>query len=216
MLPEQLFLTALILHPPSRVYYVDPWTGSIFGEGGVDPVSSFKHWKEGSSGSRGGAGHSSEEMAMFSGDVIMPKLGNETAKAELGRAAWKLMHTMTLRYPDKPTIDERDALKSYFYLMSRLYPCGECAQEFQLLLAKYPPQTSSRQVASLWLCHVHNQVNSRLKKPEFDCTKLDETYDCGCGDAPLSAVPGSGNVRKEPTKVDEVTGQDMIKGGMGR
>lgn len=51
------------------------------------------------------------------------------------------MHTMTLRYPEvrgsyqhifgrelmlpdvlkKPSPDERDALKSYFYLMSRLY-----------------------------------------------------------------------------------------------
>jgi FAD-linked sulfhydryl oxidase len=25
-------------------------------------------------------------------------------------------------------------------------------------------------------------VNERLKKPEFDCSKLDEKYDCGCGD----------------------------------
>lgn len=41
-----------------------------------------------------------------------------------------------------PTQDERDALWNYFHLMSRLYPCGECAAEFQLLLQKYPPQVS--------------------------------------------------------------------------
>ena len=40
----------------------------------------------------------------------------------------------------EPTQDQRDALDSYFHLMSRLYPCGECAAEFQLLLKKYPPQ----------------------------------------------------------------------------
>ena len=47
---------------------------------------------------------------------------------------------MTLRYPENPTMDERRALDSYFHLSSRLYPCGECAAEFQMLLKKYPPQ----------------------------------------------------------------------------
>lgn len=42
-------------------------------------------------------------------------------------------------------------------------------------------KTSSRKSASLWLCHVHNLVNARLGKPEFDCLTLDATYDCGCG-----------------------------------
>ncbi|RXK36063.1 thiol oxidase [Tremella mesenterica] len=122
------------------------------------------------------------------GGVIMPKLGNETAKAELGRAAWRVLHLMTLRYPDNPTPDDRSALKSYFHLFSRLYPCGECAQEFQLLLKEYPPQTSSRKTASLWLCHIHNLVNARLGKPEFDCLTLDATYDCGCGDESSTSV----------------------------
>ncbi|WVR09766.1 hypothetical protein IAU60_006842 [Kwoniella sp. DSM 27419] len=124
---------------------------------------------------------------LLRGGVIMPKLGNETAKAELGRAAWRVLHLMTLRYPDEPTEDDRLALKSFFHLFSRLYPCGECAAEFQLLLKEYPPQTSSRKVASLWLCHVHNQVNARLGKEEFDCLTLDATYDCGCGDEGASA-----------------------------
>jgi len=135
----------------------------------------------------------------------MSKLGNETAKAALGQATWKLMHTMTLRFPEEPTRDERDALDSYFHLQARLYPCGECAAEFQELLKKYPPQTSSRLAASLWLCFVHNQVNERLKKPQFDCAHLDETYDCGCGDEPV------GNSTAKET--DGLTGAALIKGG---
>lgn len=39
-----------------------------------------------------------------------------------------------------PTQDEREALEAYMYLTSRLYPCGECAAEFQDLLKKFPPQ----------------------------------------------------------------------------
>lgn len=32
------------------------------------------------------------------------------------------------------------------------------------------------------MCHLHNLVNLRLDKPEFDCSKdLEGIYDCGCG-----------------------------------
>ena len=44
----------------------------------------------------------------------------------------------------------------------------------------------------MWLCHVHNLINERLGKPEFDCLTLNETYDCGCGPEPEGqAVEGS-------------------------
>ncbi|EPS41726.1 hypothetical protein H072_4376 [Dactylellina haptotyla CBS 200.50] len=116
------------------------------------------------------------------GEVIMPKLGNETIKAELGRASWRLLHTMLARFPEKPSPDERDALKSYIYLFGRLYPCGECASHFRILLQRYPPQTSSRDAASQWGCVVHNAVNERLGKEIFDCGTIADKYHCGCAE----------------------------------
>ena len=104
-------------------------------------------------------------------------------RAELGNAAWKLLHTTLARFPKKPTVDEREALNSYLHLFARLYPCGECAAHFQLLLRKYPPQTGSRDAASQWGCFVHNHVNDRLRKPLFDCGTVSEAYKCGCADA---------------------------------
>merc|ERR1719487_2918569 len=59
------------------------------------------------------------------GAVIMPKLGNATAKAELGRASWKLLHTMAARFPEEPTSNQREAFAAWLHLFSRLYPCGE-------------------------------------------------------------------------------------------
>lgn len=56
------------------------------------------------------------------GDAIMGKIGNETLKAELGHAAWKLLHTTMAKFPDKPTQDEQTALFSYIHLFARLYP----------------------------------------------------------------------------------------------
>ncbi|KAG0657870.1 hypothetical protein C6P46_006152 [Rhodotorula mucilaginosa] len=121
-----------------------------------------------------------DELLYSTGHVIMPKLGNATAKAELGRASWKLLHTMAARFPEQPTENERETFKSFLHMFSRLYPCGECAAEFQQLLRKHPPQTSSRGVASMYLCHLHNLVNERLGKDEFDCGEnLKEIYDCG-------------------------------------
>jgi hypothetical protein len=119
---------------------------------------------------------------ILKGDVMMPKLANETAREELGRATWKFFHTMMARYPEKPTKDEQEALRSFVYLFSRLYPCGECASHFQDYLKKYPPQVSSRNAAAGWACFIHNEVNDMLKKPTFDCNALGDFYDCGCGD----------------------------------
>ncbi|KAH8103477.1 ERV/ALR sulfhydryl oxidase domain-containing protein [Cristinia sonorae] len=250
-----LLTTLAFFHAPSRAY-IDPWTGEIFGEGGVEkdlqrlqhPETLKAEHPHGttkqptpsvmttstllSESSETWTATSSSLAAEVTGGVIMSKLGNATAKAELGRATWKLLHTMTLRYPEKPTDDERDALKSYFTLFSRLYPCGECAAEFQQLLKKYPVQTSSRRAAALWLCSVHNEVNARLKKPEFDCANLDATYDCGCGDDPISSSSSSAAsptatsngktdiighlhdpMEDESIQRDKDTGVGMIKGG---
>ncbi|KAI5967602.1 hypothetical protein KGF57_000330 [Candida theae] len=113
--------------------------------------------------------------------AFMPKMANETLKAELGRASWRLFHTILARYPDEPSTHERATLGNYIQLFAQVYPCGDCARHFQQLLSKYPPQTKSRKTAALWGCDIHNKVNDRLGKPQYDCTTILEDYDCGCG-----------------------------------
>lgn len=123
--------------------------------------------------------------------VAMPKMANATAKAALGKSTWHFLHTMTLRFPDKPTLQESETLRSFFANFAQLYPCGDCAHHFQQLVKELPPQVGSRMSASLWLCAVHNEVNKSLGKPEFPCDKLDESYDCGCGDDSESVMASS-------------------------
>jgi len=103
---------------------------------------------------------------------------------------------MMARFPDKPTADESAALKSYIHLFQRLYPCGECAGHFGEILAKFPPQVSSRSVAAVWACHVHNEVNKSLKKDIFDCSNIGDFYDCGCAEDEEEKL-GTDKVRKE-------------------
>lgn len=118
----------------------------------------------------------------LSDHAIAPKLGNETAKAELGRATWKYLHTVMARFPDKPTEEESSSLKTFIHLFQRLYPCGECAEHFGAIIKKFPPQVSSRSAAAVWACHVHNEVNKSLKKEIFDCANIGDFYDCGCAE----------------------------------
>ncbi|KAI0447869.1 ERV/ALR sulfhydryl oxidase domain-containing protein [Xylaria telfairii] len=132
--------------------------------------------------SQGNVDFASLSGSILEGGSIAPKLENATIKAELGRASWKLFHTMMARFPEKPSEEDSLALKTYIKLFARLYPCGDCASHFQQLLKKFPPQIGSRNAAAGWACHVHNQVNERLKKPTFDCNTIGDFYDCGCGD----------------------------------
>jgi hypothetical protein len=70
-LQSQSILAMLaMLHPPSRAY-IDPWTGQLFGEGGVE-----KTWHPSNAHEKG----KTLSIAGVDGGVIMSKLGNETAK----------------------------------------------------------------------------------------------------------------------------------------
>lgn len=119
-------------------------------------------------------------QSLIHGKPIMAKMTNQTARAQLGNAGWRVFHTILAQYPEQPTPEARDTLWNYLHLFSRVYPCRECAEHFQQLLKDYPPQLSSRKVAVMWGCDAHNKVNKRLGKPIFDCAYIDDKYDCGC------------------------------------
>ncbi|KAJ8324969.1 hypothetical protein BDV3_004509 [Batrachochytrium dendrobatidis] len=132
------------------------------------------------------------------GKVIMGKMSNETLKAELGRSAWRLLHTMAGKFPYNPTKDEQTAIKDFIYLFARLYPCGDCASHFKIILQAHPPIVTDREALSQWACTVHNVVNKRLHKPIFDCSKVGDMWKCGCdedgaGNSTISATDRNGN-----------------------
>ncbi len=113
-------------------------------------------------------------------DVMMPYLGNQTQRAELGRSTWHFLHTMAARYPVDPTKDQMKTVSTFITLFSSLYPCGGCAAHFKLLLKEDPPIVTSRDSLVMWFCRQHNKVNVRLKKPLFDCSSIGDRYPCGC------------------------------------
>lgn len=75
----------------------------------------------------------------------------------------------------EPT-QERLAAQQLMSSLSRLYPCGSCAQHLRQELKTSPPEVGSRVAFEQWLCRLHNEVNTRLGKPVFDCARVGERW----------------------------------------
>lgn len=105
-------------------------------------------------------------------DIFMSEMTNQTIKQQLGQASWRLLHTIAAKFPVEPTHQQKATLLNFLYTFAKVYPCGDCAKHFTQVLADHPPENEveSRGAVTQWMCKVHNVVNKRLKKPEFDCS----------------------------------------------
>ncbi|KAI9216827.1 FAD dependent sulfhydryl oxidase [Blastocladiella britannica] len=95
---------------------------------------------------------------------------------ELGNHTWTFLHTTAAHYPTQPTAAQQSAMSGLVSSVAALYPCGWCATHLTDYLVKRPPATESRDAISQWMCVMHNDVNRRLGKPEFDCSRVLERW----------------------------------------
>lgn len=100
----------------------------------------------------------------------------------LGRGTWTLLHTIAAQYPTRPTTGQQADVRGFVGLLSRLYPCWVCADDFQAYLARTPLRAASRDELGRWLCAAHNEVNQKLGKPAFDCNLWEERWRTGWKD----------------------------------
>ncbi|XP_071930949.1 FAD-linked sulfhydryl oxidase ERV1 isoform X3 [Coffea arabica] len=107
---------------------------------------------------------------------ITDKAAGPVTKEELGRATWTLLHTLAAQYPEKPTRQQKKDVKELMAILSRMYPCKECADHFKEVLRVNPVQAGNQHEFSQWLCHVHNVVNRSLGKLVFPCERVDARW----------------------------------------
>ncbi|KAK3384761.1 ERV/ALR sulfhydryl oxidase domain-containing protein [Podospora didyma] len=102
--------------------------------------------------------------------------------AALGQSSWTLLHSIAATYPTTPTTTEQSDIKSFMKLFSKLYPCWVCAEDFQHYIQKKEVRAGSRDEFGNWLCEAHNEVNKKLGKATFDCSKWEERWRTGWKD----------------------------------
>ena len=100
-------------------------------------------------------------------------------RAELGRASWAYLHTLAAYYPTSPSPSQQSTMSQFLSSYAALYPCGYCADRTVEELTRNPPRVGSQGELSVWMCEVHNEVNERLNKPTFDCTRTHERWKTG-------------------------------------
>lgn len=108
------------------------------------------------------------------------------SREEVGRATWLFLHTLAAQYPEHPTRQQRRDAQALMDLLTRMYPCGECARHFKEVVAASPPRVGSKHEFSQWMCGIHNVVNRSLDKPTFNCDLVEARWaglDCGEEDA---------------------------------
>ncbi|KAF3435533.1 hypothetical protein FNV43_RR22622 [Rhamnella rubrinervis] len=109
-------------------------------------------------------------------DIIIKGKSSPVTKEDLGRATWTFLHTLAAQYPDNPTRQQKKDVKELMSILSRMYPCKECADHFQEILRANPVQAGSHSEFSQWLCYVHNVVNRSLGKLVFPCERVDARW----------------------------------------
>ncbi|KAB0796825.1 hypothetical protein PPYR_10886 [Photinus pyralis] len=125
------------------------------------------------------AEQNANELSNKSSNEMMEKpirLDCPLDKDELGNATWGLLHTMASKYPDQPNEEQKRDMKQFFNLLGKFYPCEYCAKDLRKDLKVDPPNVENQTALSQWLCKLHNKVNIKIGKPEFDCSKVNERW----------------------------------------
>ncbi|VDN03852.1 unnamed protein product [Thelazia callipaeda] len=95
---------------------------------------------------------------------------------QLGRSTWNLLHTIAAYYPLKPTSEQKKNVRILMDLLGKTYPCSHCAEDLRRDLAQHQPDVEDRERFSLWMCALHNRVNKKLGKPEYNCSQWKERW----------------------------------------
>ncbi|KAL3699603.1 hypothetical protein R1sor_017625 [Riccia sorocarpa] len=126
--------------------------------------SSFKEWSP------------VKHTILQEAEVNVPEkteVNSAVSKEELGRSTWTFLHTLAAQFPDQPTKQQQRDVKELMVILSRIYPCKDCADHFKDVLRAHPVDAKSGEALAQWMCRVHNVVNRSIGKPQFPCHRVD-------------------------------------------
>lgn len=86
-----------------------------------------------------------------------------------GPSGWKILHSITNIYPDKPTTAHKLIMRDFMVLVADILPCKYCRASFTKYAASLDitPFLESNYLIQQWLFKMHNKVNGKLRRQGF-------------------------------------------------
>ena len=96
-----------------------------------------------------------------------------------GPHAWQFLHSITLSYPDNPTLEDKNNHAYFFNSIQNILPCQKCRDHYTQNLQELPVEQHLDNKESLfrWLVDVHNRVNVTNNKREYSYDEVTELYE---------------------------------------
>lgn len=109
-------------------------------------------------------------------------IDEKSLKDYIGHAEWITLHRYCAGYPEKPNDRDKQEFHSFFKAIIRGLPEGECQCKSHAIsyVQQNPPDVSSNDALSAWMCKFHNSVNARIGKAEQDCNTVLNQYGMVC------------------------------------
>lgn len=92
-----------------------------------------------------------------------------------GPPTWIFLHSVTLSYPECPTITDKTNIKEFFYAIGKILPCATCRINYVKHITKYPLTDkilSSKKNLVKWLLNIRNEGRKTYGKPPISYEKL--------------------------------------------
>lgn len=86
-----------------------------------------------------------------------------------GPLGWMTLHSISLNYPDTPSVEDKQILIRFMDNFSESITCQYCQSHFKTIFQTYkglfPSWNSSKYDLFVFIARAHNTVNKRLDKP---------------------------------------------------
>jgi hypothetical protein len=94
-----------------------------------------------------------------------------------GPPTWVLFHSIAFSLKEgKIEEDKKTELRKFYSSLAVLLPCSFCRVTYNELCDIYKVQLNTRKDLILWTYHIHNMVNTKLKKPLFSFESYLQKY----------------------------------------
>ena len=105
----------------------------------------------------------------YTGSAIDPKIW--------GPGLWEMLERYAFEYSPNPTAQEKEFAKQvYTQFVYHFMYCPECAHHWFAMMIRAPPDVTSADTLSRWLCDRHNEVSKRLGKATWPYERTLQRY----------------------------------------